>query len=110
MKAGLLLTGGGPIVILTSHESLTHPNLLAKLKAKGIGKFVALDVPVDLARERYGNHFQVVANDLRETDDLRVLDYNGQRAFNLFRLSDLGGPVMHEEGSEPEPAAVRQRS
>jgi hypothetical protein len=34
--------------------------------------------------------------DLHETDDLRILDYNGERAFRLFRLSDLGRPILHE--------------
>ncbi len=37
-------------------------------------------------------------HDLRESDDLRVLDFNGARAFRLFRLAELGSPIMHEEG------------
>src|SRR5437868_11282653 len=72
MKSHLLLTASGPLLILTSHESLRDPNLLEKLKHKGIGKFVAFEVPVSLARERYGGHFQAVESDLHETDDLRV--------------------------------------
>ena len=28
--------------------------------------------------------------DLHESDDLRILDYNGERAFRLFRLAELG--------------------
>ena len=39
----------------------------------------------------------MVLRDLRETDDLRILDYNnGDRAFRLFRLSELGPPIHHE--------------
>ena len=57
MKSHLLLTASGPLLILTSHESLHDPNLLEKLKHKGIGKFVAFEVPVSLARKRYGGHF-----------------------------------------------------
>jgi len=34
--------------------------------------------------------------DLHETDDLRVLDFNGERAFRLFRLKEFGAPVMFE--------------
>jgi hypothetical protein len=34
--------------------------------------------------------------DLHETDDLRILDYSGERAFRLFRLSGLGRPILHE--------------
>ena len=96
MKTVMLFTGSGPIVILTSHESVTDPILLEKLEAKGIDRFVAYDIPLDLAKVRYGGHFGTVVNDLHETDDLRVLDYNGERAFALFRFDELGSPVFYE--------------
>ena len=96
MKTAMLFTGSGPIVILTSHESITAPALLEKLEAKGIERFLAYEVPLDLAKKRYGGHFKSVMNDIRETDDLRVLDYNGERAFALFRLDELGSPILHE--------------
>jgi hypothetical protein len=102
MKAALVITGSGPIVILTSYPSLTDPALLRKLKAKGIDKFIAYEIPVQLAAARYGGHFQVVRRDVHETDDLRVLDFNGERAFRLFRLSELGSPIMYEEPSATE--------
>jgi hypothetical protein len=35
--------------------------------------------------------------DLNESDDLRVLDFNGDRAFRLFRLAELGTPILYEE-------------
>ncbi len=94
MKTVMLFTGSGPVVILTSHDSVTDPALLEKLKAKGIERFFAYDLPLDVAKERYGGHFQTVLSDLHETDDLRVLDYNGERAFALFRLDELGPPVI----------------
>lgn len=96
MKSLLLLTSSGPLLVLTSHESLHDPKLLEALKARGVGKFVAFDVPLALAKERYGGHFQVVENDLHETDDLRVLDFNGQRIFQLFRFDELGSPILQE--------------
>lgn len=99
MKAVMLFTGSGPVVILTSHDSVTDPTLLEKLKAKGIERFLAYDLALDLAKERYGGHFQIVLNDLHETDDLRVLDYNGERAFALFRLDELGSPVVYDPSS-----------
>lgn len=101
MNTYMLFTGSGPIVVLTSHASALDSALIEKLAGKGIGKFVAFEIPIDLARERYGKHFSVVESDLRQTDDLRILDYNGSRAFNLFRFEELGQPVAHE----PEPAA-----
>ena len=96
MNSFLLMTGSGPLMILTSHESIEDEKLLDKLLVKGIDKFIAYPVPEELARERYGGHFNVVANDLHETDDLRVLDYNGERAFRLFNFAELGKACMHE--------------
>src|ERR1700741_3743712 len=96
MKIGLLFTGSGPLVIATSHGSLTAPGLLEKLRAKGINKFIAYELPPNLARERYGRHFDVAMQDLQESDDRRVLDFNGERAFRLFHLNELGAPVMVE--------------
>ena len=96
MKAYMLFTGSGPLVVLTSHEAITDPALLDKFRAKGINKFIAHEIAIDVARQRYGGHFNVVLNDLHEADDLRILDYNGERAFRLFRLAELGTPILHE--------------
>jgi hypothetical protein len=96
MKTFMLFTGSGPLVILTSYEAITDPALLDKFRAKGIEKFIAHEVPLALAKERYGGHFEVVLRDLHETDDLRILDYNGERAFRLFHLAELGPPILHE--------------
>jgi hypothetical protein len=96
MKTAMLFTGSGPIVILTSHDSVTAPALLKKLEAKGIERFVAYEIPLELAKTRYGGHFTTVVNDLHESDDLRVLDYNGERAFALFRLDELKSPAFYE--------------
>jgi len=97
MKAYLVFTGSGPIIILTSHPSVSEPELLEKLAAKGIEKFIAYEIPVETARQRYGGHFDVVVRDLHESDDLRVLDYNGQRAFHTFHFDELGEPEMYEQ-------------
>jgi hypothetical protein len=101
MKAALVFAGSGPIVILTSYSSLSDAGLLRALKAHGVGKFIAYELPLDLVAARYGGHFQVVLNDARDSDDLRVLDVNGDRAFRLFRFSELGLPTMHDE-DQPE--------
>ena len=96
MKAFMLFTGGSPLVVLTSHPDIIDAAVLKKLTAKGITKFIAHEIPVDMAHARYGNHFNLVLNDLHETDDLRVLDFNGQRAFKLFGLNELGPPIQYE--------------
>ena len=96
MKSFLLMTGSGPIVILTSYTSIEDAALLEALQLKGIDKFVAYEVPFELAKDRYGGHFTMVINDWLETDDLRVLDFNGERAFRLFSFSELGEAHTHE--------------
>lgn len=96
MKAIMLISGSGPMMILTSFPSASDPALIERLATKGISKFIAYEVPLELAEERYGGHFQAVTNNLHESDDLRVLDYNGNRAFDLFRFDELGPQVIHE--------------
>jgi hypothetical protein len=96
MKAGIIFTGTGPILILTTYESFKDPKLVAKLESKGINKFIASELPIESVRAKYGNHFAVVMGDLNQTDDLRVLDYNGHNVFYNFSFSDMGKPVYYE--------------
>ncbi len=98
MKTIMLFTGSGPIVIMTSFDSVTEPGLLKKLGDKGISKFIAYEIPAELAEERYGAHLVAVQHDLHESDDLRVLDYDGQRAFKLFSFAELGDAIRYESG------------
>lgn len=96
MKAVIVFTGGGPVLFLTSYPSLDHPQFLAKLGGRGINKFIAYEVSSEKAKKKYGKHFDVVMNDVKETDDLRCLDYNGFNVFHNFSLKELGNPVFHE--------------
>jgi len=96
MKAGIFFTGSGPIVILTSYTMLTAPNFVGKLAAKGITKFIAYEVEVEEVKKKYGKHFEVIMKDLHQTDDLRVLDYDGHRVFRNFALTQLSHPIYHE--------------
>ena len=96
MKVYFLFTASGPVVILTSYDFVEHPELINKLRAKGFEKFVAYEVSLEDTKAKYGGHFNVVRNDLHETDDLRVLDYNGQRAFINYSFKELGTPIYHE--------------
>ncbi len=96
MKAGILFTGTGPILILTSYNALSDPNLVEKLATKGIKKYIAYEVPEEKVKERYGQHYNVILGDLNQTDDLRVLDYDGHHVFYNFSLNEIGEPVYHE--------------
>jgi hypothetical protein len=84
--------------------SFTDPPLIKKFRAKGIDKFIAYELPLSDVKERYGGHFQLVMQDLHETDNLRVLDMSGERAFRLFSLSKLPAPVIFEATEKFEPA------
>ena len=95
MRAYLVFTGSGPILILTTYPSVSDERFVEKLRHKGIAKFIAYEVPVEQAREKYGMPFEAIANDLAGQEDLRVLDFNGHHIFANFRLSDLGEAVRH---------------
>ena len=97
MKAGVFFTGTGPILILTTYESLVDNHLVEKLSAKGIKKYIACEVDTEKVRDKYGNQFKVILGDLSQSDDLRVLDYDGHHVFYNFSLKELGEPVFHED-------------
>jgi hypothetical protein len=97
MKAYFMFTSAGPLVVLTSYDSIINPELLKKLTSKGICKFIAHEVSVEAAKAKYGMHFDVIMEDLRQTDDFRILDYSGERAFKNFQLKELGPPIYFEE-------------
>jgi hypothetical protein len=95
--AGLLITGSVTLIYLTSHKKFMDDALIEKFESKGIEKFIAYEVPLEEAKKRYGRHFDVVRTDLKETDDLRILDYEGCRAFRIFSFKELGEPMMYEK-------------
>jgi hypothetical protein len=96
MKAGVIFSGSGPILVLTSYDSFTDPDFVEKMKTKGVKKFMGYEVPLDLCQKRYGEHYPVVLNDLRQTDDLRVLDYDGHHIFLTFSFKEFGPQFTHE--------------
>ncbi|MFH1139170.1 MAG: hypothetical protein V1816_24070 [Pseudomonadota bacterium] len=96
MKAGVIFTGSGPILILTTYESLVNRELADKLYQKGIKKYIACEVDIDLCKARYGRHFEVILGDVHQQDDLRVLDYNGHNVFYVFSFKELGTPGFME--------------
>ena len=96
MKTSIIFTGSGPILIITSYTSLTDPELVAKLETKGIKKFIACELLPELVRMKFGAQFTSVMNDVKQTDDLRVLDYNGHNVFYNFSFDEMGEPIYHE--------------
>ncbi len=93
MKAAVIFCGNGPILILTSYESLDHPNIAKRLQSRGICKYIAREVSVDKVKERYGKRFLIVHDDLSNTNDVRLMDLDGPNVFKNFSLENLGAPV-----------------
>ncbi len=96
MKAGIIFSGSGPILVLTSYDSFTNPKFVEKMKTKGVKRFMGYEVPLELCQKRYGEHYPVVLGDLRQTDDLRVLDYDGHHIFLTFSFKEYGQQFTHE--------------
>ena len=97
MKTALIFTGSSLILIITSYPSLEDKRFLEKLKQKGIDKFIAFEVQLESAKKKYGSSFDVIKDDLNTTEDIRILDYNEQLAFERFSFEELGEMVKHDE-------------
>jgi hypothetical protein len=96
MKSYLVLTEGGPLLLLTSMSSITEEIPLDSLRGKGIDKFIAYEVPVETVHEFYGVPFEIIAADLESGKELRVVDFDGPHIFNCLSFSDLGGQIQYE--------------
>ncbi len=93
MRAHLIFTGTGPILVLSTYPKLTDERLINKLRYKGIDKFIAYRVDLDAVEARYGNAYHHIAADLQGTEDIRVLDFNGHQIMANFSLDALGDPI-----------------
>jgi len=97
MKAVIVFTGTGPILILTSYPSIDDPNLVNKLKGKGISKFIAFEVPIDQCQHIYGAKYHNISEDLKKAEGLEVLDIDGPHIFKNFSLKKAETPLVFEE-------------
>jgi len=99
VKGILVISGSGPLLLLSSYPSIDHPELIAKLKAKGLEKFIAYEIPIDRCKDLYGYAYRDIVADLAAHDDMRVLDFDGHRIFLNISLMELGERIIfeHEE-------------
>jgi hypothetical protein len=96
MRSYLVLTENGPLLVLTSMESITEEILLDSLHSKGIDKFIAYEVPIEKVHEFYGVPFEVISADLERGKDLRVVDFDGPHIFSCLSFTDLGQQIHYE--------------
>jgi hypothetical protein len=99
MKAGIVFTGTGPILVLTACDSLDDPRVVRQLNAKGILKYIAYEIPFQRVKQQYGQHVAIVMGDFSQSDELRVVDYDGHHVFYNFSFDELGEPVYYETPS-----------
>jgi len=99
MRAYVVFSGTGPILLLTTFPELTDTRLVRKLSQKGITKFIGYEVSLERARSIYGVPFEVISSDLESTEDCRVLDFNGHHIFSSFSFEEFGEPIPC--GDEP---------
>lgn len=97
MKGILVLSGSGPLLLLSSYPAIDDPGLLAKLRAKGLAKFLAWEVPIEHLSDLYGYTFRDIAEQLETQGDMRVLDFDGHRIFLNLSLRDLGEHILFED-------------
>jgi len=105
MRGVLVFSGTGPLLILSSYPTVDHPELVAKLRAKGLRKFIAYEIRTDHCKDLYGSTYRDIVADLEAKDDMRVLDFDGHRIFLNFSLRELGPAFVYEEDA-PQTAAA----
>lgn len=96
MRSYLVLTENGPLLVLTSRSCITEDSLLDSLHHKGVDKFIAYEVPVDRVHEFYGVPFDVIAADLEQGKEMRVIDFDGMHIFDCLSMADLGQDIQYE--------------
>ncbi len=93
MRAYLIFTGTGPLLVMSTYPKLTDQRLVDKLRFKGIEKFIAYQVDLEAIEERYAQAYPSVVADLADREDIRVVDFNGHQIMANFSLSALGDPI-----------------
>ncbi|HXU30053.1 MAG TPA: hypothetical protein VN851_05695 [Thermoanaerobaculia bacterium] len=93
LRAYIIFTGTGPILVLSTYPKLTDERLVSKLRYKGIDKFIAYEVDRDAVEARYEHSFANILKDLEHEEDIRVLDFNGHQIMANFSLDALGDPI-----------------
>ncbi len=103
MRSFLVLTGNGPLLVMTSNSCITGEAFSESLRHKGIDEVHRLSrIPVDRLHEYYGVPFEMIAADIEGGQDLRVLDFDGPHIFNRVPLSELGAVYSQRALSVPE--------
>ena len=85
MKAGVFFTSTGPILLLTSYDSLTDPKLVNKLDTKGIKKFIAYEVDEETLKEKAVDSLQKGQGKKQSKRGLTIDDLDPEALADLER-------------------------
>ncbi len=95
MRCFVVIYGAGAMLAVSTYKSSTHPDLVSRLKGSDISKIILMEVPLELAKSRYGELFGAVTKRLGP-DEFKILDFNGASVFNKFGFAEMGSPMMVE--------------
>ncbi len=96
MKGILVFGGSGPLLILSSYATIDDSELAERLRAKGLEKYIAYELPIERCRDLYGYRYRDIEKQLEAANDMRVLDFDGHHIFLNFSLRELGLSYIHE--------------
>ncbi len=96
MTAFLVFTETQPLLVMASQAAVSEGRLVEGLTRKGIGKFMAHEVPLEKLRREYGVAFEFIEADILDGKDIRVLDSNGGHVFAKIHFADLGQRIDRE--------------
>ncbi|NJL29176.1 MAG: hypothetical protein HC897_15490 [Thermoanaerobaculia bacterium] len=82
-------------MLMSTYPELTDERLLAKLRYKGIDKFIAYGVDLEAVKARYPESYGAILEDLAAVEDIRVVDFNGHQIMANFSLDALGDPIKY---------------
>ena len=89
----MVMTGDGPLLVLTLGGNDADTILRNGMRLRGYGKFMAWPLPPDEVRAAYGTSFEVIEKGLRGDQPMRVLDFDGARVFENIVFAQLGSPL-----------------
>jgi len=95
-QAYMIFGSGGPLLVLSTYPEITHEELIAKFKFKGLDKFLAYEIALDAVKEAYATTYDGVVADLEEVDGVTVLDFSGHHIMANFSLAALGDPIRYD--------------
>ena len=96
MKAYLLLTSSGSVLVLSTIDFVNNPEKLDKLAAMTSNKFIAYELPVEAVRANYAAHFAHVLGDPNQPGEIKILDDDGEQIFTNVSFKDLSAPIYYD--------------